>query len=207
MKQMYRTALRLLSTAASLAFVCAPGGARAENVVYAASEASAIEGEALLNKRLSGDVTAYVRGDSITICTDKGYEFTFAIDAGTRVYYGAYTLGSGSRVRIVYDGYAKDSPTAKKIDVYSDCDPTLVTMDGFVRRLSASAVTLDAVDFMHAEETTDAEEPIDPALTAFVIQATTVVEDDVELGAPVRITYYTDQSGYNIAVEVALRSR
>ena len=145
--------------------------------------------DSLENKRLTGYVTAYSDYD-ISMRTGSGHEFMFRITSLTSIY-GHYTLGIGSRVRIVYDGYASDSPVAKKIEVYSDSDPdpapTRQVMEGYLLSYGGSSILID----------TDSGNQ-----HSFAVTSSTKFVGGGQAGSPVRITYYGSEDGDKVATKV-----
>lgn len=143
----------------------------------------------LENKRLKGYVT-YVNGSSISIRTGAGHEFSFRINSLTSVY-GHYTLGVGSKVRVVYDGYASDSPAAKKIEIYSDPDtkpqPTRHTMEGYFMYYGGSSIRIDTASGNQHE---------------FAVTSATVIIGGGVAGTPVRITYTGSEDGNKTATKI-----
>ena len=75
-----------------------------------------------VNKSLKGLVTNLTT-KRVTIYTDTGHSYTFQRDGAT-VVTGDYMLEYGARIRVLYDGYASNSPFAKRIDVIAPPDPT-----------------------------------------------------------------------------------
>lgn len=75
-----------------------------------------------VNKSLKGLVTNLTT-KRVTIYTDTGHTYTFQRDGSTTVT-GDYMLEYGARIRVLYDGYASQSPFAKRIDVIAPPDPT-----------------------------------------------------------------------------------
>lgn len=78
--------------------------------------------DALKNKTLNGVVTKLKSG-SFTMHAENGHDYTFKKSSSTKIS-GSYKLAKGTSVKVTYDGYASDSPLAKKIDVYAPADPT-----------------------------------------------------------------------------------
>lgn len=165
------------------------------------SSGSAADGDpsSTENKRLTGYVTDY-SGSSITIQTGNGHYWTFRISSLTS-YYGNYSLGVGSKVRVNYDGYAADMPLAKHIQIYSDKNsnpaprptsaptPTKHTMEGFLLTLSSTNITIDTASGNQHD---------------FTITPATEIVGYCDYYGNVRVTYYGDEAGYKLATRIVL---
>lgn len=155
--------------------------------------------DALKNKRLTGYVTDY-DGNTITIQASNGRYWTFRISSLT-AFYGHYSLGIGSKVRIGYDGYASNCPVANKIQIYSDKNsdpnpqPTPVpvpkkhTMEGFVLSLTGTSINIDTATSNQF---------------SFDITGSTEIIGAYYDYAPVRVTYYGDEDGYKTATRIVI---
>ena len=176
------------------------GGGKAAS--SSSSSSSAIDGDpaSTENKRLTGYVTDY-SGSSITIQTGNGHYWTFRISSLTS-YYGNYSLGVGSKVRISYDGYASDMPLAKHIQIYSDKNsnpaprpttaptPTKRTMEGFLLSISSTSLSID----------TASGNP-----HSFIITPATEIVGYCDYYGSVRVTFYGDEaSDYKTATRIVL---
>lgn len=82
------------------------------------------------NKKVSGTVTK-LTSSKITVKTSKGRTWTFRRTNKTS-YSGKYELKTGCTVTVYYDGYASQSPNAKKIKVTkaASTEPTTHTKKG-----------------------------------------------------------------------------
>lgn len=78
--------------------------------------------DALKNKTLNGVVTK-LKSNSFTMRAENGHDYTFKKSSSTKIT-GNYKLAKGTSVKVTYDGYASESPLAKKVDVYAPADPT-----------------------------------------------------------------------------------
>lgn len=143
----------------------------------------------LENKRLTGYVT-YYNGNQLSMQTGSGHEFTFRITSFTSIY-GHHNLGIGSRVRVVYDGYASDSPAAKKIEVYSGEDPNPTpnrhTMNGYLISYSGTSILIDTASGNQHD---------------FTITSSTNIIGGGQAGAPLRVTYIGAEDGDKIATKI-----
>lgn len=82
------------------------------------------EPEDIRDKDLRGEVIN-LSSKRVTICATNGHTYTFKKDKTTDVG-GKYTLTNGCTIKVVYDGYASQSPLAKRITVLAPADPTPV---------------------------------------------------------------------------------
>lgn len=94
----------------------------AKDVNITAVAKTASKDAKLKNKTLDGYVSA-LSSSKLTIHTNSGKNYSFKITGDTQVT-GSYSLESGCKVRVTYDGYASKTPPAKIIKVLSVPDPT-----------------------------------------------------------------------------------
>ena len=148
----------------------------------------------LQNKRLAGTVTDYSQGYYVTITTSTGHVFTFGI-TGNTVISEYYVLEVGARIRVTYDGYASNSPNAKKIQVLSlrqdnpDPSPALYTMEGTLNMYASGYLSISTASGNLQEFTLTGDTRL--VNVEYCIQ-----------NYPVRVTYYGDEGGYKVATKV-----
>ena len=137
------------------------------------------------NKSLTGVVTKYP-GSTVTVKTSSGHSYKFKIDSATQIL-GTYALEVGSRVRVVYDGYAAKSPAAKTIKVLTPPDPTppsTHTASGIVEAYEGVFLTLTNGGAFN---------------TTYASFSGT---GDGEMGDKAKVTYYVGDDGVNYATKV-----
>lgn len=141
----------------------------------------------LQNKTLDGSVRS-LSSSKITIHTNSGKNYTFKIDGTTQVT-GDYSLETGCRVRVTYDGYAAKSPLAKIIKVLSPSDPTppspsYHTTTGYVESFLGVFLSLDNGMIFDCSG------------------ASYGGNSDGEVADKAKVTYYTSDDGVNHATKV-----
>ena len=104
------------------------------------------------DKTLKGTVTNLAT-KSVSVYTDTGHSYTFVRD-GSTIVTGNYMLEYGCRIRVLYDGYASNSPLARRIDVLAPPDPTPPeptpytpvkrTINGYISMTAGNALVVEA---------------------------------------------------------------
>ncbi len=149
----------------------------------------------LEDKRLAGVVSS-LGASYVTITTSTGHSFTFGI-TGSTVISEYYVLQVGAKIRVTYDGYASDSPNAKKINViapYSD-DPTprTYTMEGYTSYYGGGQLVINTASGNVQEFN--------------VNSSTRIVNSEYCISNyPVTVTYYGDEGGWKIATKIVFRT-
>ena len=142
------------------------------------------------NKTLDGAVTK-VTGNRLTIRTGRKKTYSFQIASSTKIT-GKYTLETGARVTVTYDGYASKTPVAKSIRVIAPPDPNPTptpkpstrTTTGYVSSFGGMYLSLDngmGFDCTYAKYSGNG---------------------DGEPGEQARVTYYVGDDGMNYATYV-----
>ena len=109
------------------------------------------------NSTVTGVITD-LSAKKLRIYTDNGYTYSFQRGDGT-VVVGNYTLEYGCQARVYFDGYAKNSPLAKRIEVLAapvpaptavptatPYTPVQHTIKGTVTMHAGNALVVDAYD-------------------------------------------------------------
>ena len=154
------------------------------------------DSDSLKNKRLSGIVDA-LAPNYVTIMTSTGHTFTFGITGDTSISQ-YYVLEIGAKIRVTYDGYASDSPNAKKISVLepqTDREPEDVTytMEGYTSYYGGGSLTISTAS---------------GNVQSFTVNGSTrVVNPEFCIANyPVTVTYYGDEGGYKVATRIVFRT-
>lgn len=141
----------------------------------------------LQNKTLDGYVRS-LSSTKITIHTNSGKNYSFKMDGTTQVT-GDYSLETGCKVRVTYDGYAAKSPLAKIVKVLSPADPTppspsYHTTTGYVESFLGVFLSLD---------------------NGMIFDCTGASyggNSDGDVADKAKVTYYTSDDGVNHATKV-----
>ncbi len=103
----------------------------------------------VMNKHMSGRVIK-VSSNKFTIQANKTKTYTFKRTADTEYQLGDYSLKTGLRVRVEYDGFASKNPDAKRVSLITIEDPTptsaprmTATVSGLVKSFGGMWLALD----------------------------------------------------------------
>ncbi len=140
-----------------------------------------------VDKTLIGTVTD-LTSKRVTLYSDSGHTYSFQRDGSTLVT-GNYALEYGSRIRVLYDGYASNAPLARRIDVLAPPDPTppdptpyvptTYTINGTIAMTAGNALVVDADN---------------GAQYSFLLRAPSISGDIIE-GFRITVTYQVEADG------------
>ena len=152
----------------------------------------------LLNKELTGVVTK-LTSTKVTIITSKSNKYSFRITGKTAIEEKKYDLEVNARIRVTYDGYASDTPDAKKITVLAPSDPTPTVKPNKIQKITGSIVQR-AGNSLVVKAT-------DGIKYSFLLGNVTVKGDlDAKVGDTATVSFYYDaDTGRPIATEITYK--
>ena len=154
------------------------------------TEKTAAPQEDPVDKTLDGYVTN-VTAAKLTIRTSLNKTYSFKLGGSTRVT-GPYTLTTGARVTVYYDGYATKTPLAKAVYVYAPANPNPTATPAPSTKTANGYV--DSFGGMYLQLTS--------GIGFDCAYATYSGNSDGQPGDQARVSYYTGSDGMNYATYI-----